>query len=181
MRKGLFLTALAALAVTPATAQPSSEWLAQGPLPGFAISSRQVDGGSMIAEYFLTGEAAEGWSRRVAIHRFASASLGDAWLQTLTETLTERCLGARYEPPVWSETDGRRTVAFRGDCPSNPDTDLPETFFVRAFAGTAAVHVTEVAFRHVPSPEETAWARAHLATVTLCSRDIATPPCRGLR
>lgn len=168
-----------ALAGTPALAQPSSEWLAHGPTPGLVVGFRQAEGGSMIVERIPQGETVQNWTRMVTVQRFAGQQPLEQWLATFTTGLAQGCPGARTSRPVYSETEGRRSVAFRVDCLRNPQTGQPETFLIRAISGAAALHVAQTAFRHVPSAAEADWARGFLATVTLCSRDVATPACRA--
>jgi hypothetical protein len=169
----------AALAAAPAAAQPSSEWLAQAALPGFVIGFRESDGSSMIVERVPTGETVERWTRMVTIQRLARRVRLEIWTIGFTHDAGESCPGMRYSGPVYSEFNGRPAVAFRGDCPLNPTTGQPETLLLRAIATPSALHVAQVAFRHVPSEAETAWALSHLATIVLCSRDVATPTCRA--
>ena len=179
MRFRLAVVACLALAVTPASAQPSSEWLAHGPTPGLVVGFRQAEGGSMIVERVPQGETVENWTRMVTVQRFAGQQPLEQWLATFTGGLAQGCPGARTSRPAYSEIEGRRSVEFRGDCPRNPQTGRPETFLIRAISGASALHVAQAAFRHAPNEAETDWARSFLATVTLCSRDVATPACRA--
>lgn len=179
MRKSLLLIALAAWPAM-ADAQPSSEWLAQGPLPGFGPRMTETQENVVVVRRVPAAETAERWTRMVAIHRMAGAAPADIWARTFADGLMRGCPGARYSAPARLQVDGRGAVDLRGDCPLNPATGQPETFLLRAISGTTALHVAQVLFRHVPSEAEIAWARTYLATVTLCSRDIATPACRAL-
>jgi hypothetical protein len=174
-----YLFPLTCCLAAPVAAQPSSEWLAQGPLPGFSVGFQQAERGSLIVERVPTGETVQRWTRMVTIQRFAGEIAIDAWVSAFTSGLGESCPGARYNQPAWSEIEGRRAVEFRGDCPLNPTTGLPETFMIRAVSGGTALHVAQIAFRRVPGDADVAWARRHLDTVTLCTRDIATPACRA--
>jgi hypothetical protein len=65
----------------------------------------------------------------------------------------------------------RRTLGvaaqMRVDCPLNPTTGLPETFFAKAMPGRTDMHVAQVAFRRVPSAGDVAWAERYLAAVKL--------------
>lgn len=173
-----YLVPLAVCFAAPAAAQPSSEWLAQGLLPGFSVGFRHAEGGSLIVEHVPTGETVQRWTRMVTIQRFAGQIPLETWVAGFTGGLAENCPGAHYSRPVQLEIEGRPAVEFRGDCPRNPATGLPETFLLRAVSGATALHVAQVAFRRVPSDVDLAWARRHLGTVTLCTRDIATPACR---
>jgi hypothetical protein len=55
----------------------------------------------------------------------------------------------------------------RVDCPINPSTGKPETFFAKAMPSASDMHVAQVAFRRVPSSADTSWAENYLASVKL--------------
>lgn len=172
-------------ACIPAAAQgaPPSEWVGQGPTPGLVIVHQLAEGGSMIVERVPRGETAARWTRMVLNQRFAGViarggTLSE-WRGHFLEGLRTGCPGARVSEPARIDIVGRPAIEFRVDCPRNPATGAPETFLLRAIAGRADLHVAQVAFRHVPSAEEVAWARRHLATVTLCTGRIPSPVCRA--
>jgi hypothetical protein len=166
-----------------AQAAPPAEWVGQAPVPGLVIGHRLAEGGSMIVERIPRGETTDRWTRMVLNQRFAGViarggTLSE-WRGHFLEGLQTGCPGARVSDPGRIDIVGRPAIEFRVDCPRNPATGGPETFLLRAIAGRADLHVAQVAFRHVPSAEEVAWARRHLATVTLCTRRIASPLCRA--
>jgi hypothetical protein len=69
-------------------------------------------------------------------------------------------------------------IAGRLDCPRNPGTGKPETFVYRLYQGNGRLHFLQIAFRHVPTPAEIAWANAQLAAATFCEAGSAVPTCR---
>jgi hypothetical protein len=178
MKKTLVAIVICCLAA-PVAAQPSSEWLAQAPLPGLVVGYRAAQNGRSIVEWIPQGETVEVWTRMVTVQRFPD--IGPRlrfWADTFGTGLSQSCPGAVVGRPAYSRTDGHQQVEFRVDCPRNPETGQPETFLLRAIAGASDLHSAQVAFRHVPSAQETDWARRQLASVTLCSRENASPICR---
>lgn len=173
----------AACIAAAAQAAPPAEWVGQAPLPGLNIAFHEVGNGSMVVERVPPGETGQRWTRMVVNQRFAGVierggTLSE-WRGHFIAGLETGCPGYRASAPARVDVVGRPAIEFRIDCPRNPSTGLPETFLLRAIAGRADLHVAQVAFRHVPSAVEVAWARNHLATVTLCTGRIASPVCRA--
>lgn len=177
------IVSLLAAAGSAAWAAAPTEWVGQARLPGLVIAFHRAEGGSMIVERVPPGETYERWTRMVTNQRFAGViarggTLSE-WRGHFLEGLGTGCPGFKAGDPVRVDVVGRPALEFRVDCPRNPATGLPETFFIRAIAGRADLHVAQVAFRHVPTAAEAEWARQHLATVTLCTRRIASPICNA--
>lgn len=176
------LLALASTCAGAAMAAPPAEWVGQGPLPGLVIVHQLAGDGSLIVERVPPGETVERWTRMVTNQRFAGQLAGgtlDQWVVNYFEGMGRDCPGYRASPRTRLQIEGRPAVEFRVDCPRNPATGLPETFFMRAIGSGDVLHLAHVAFRSVPTAAETVWARQHLATVTWCNRRIASPICRA--
>jgi hypothetical protein len=172
---------LALLVATPSWAQDAPEWVAQAPLPDLVVAFEQRDRGSTIVERVPPDETVQQWSVMATNQRFAGligrgATLDD-WLGNFLGGLENGCPGYRATAPRRFTEAGRPALELRLDCPRNPATGLPETFFLRAIAGRADLHVAQVAFRRSPSAADVAYAEAHLASVRYCQRNGASPAC----
>ena len=181
-RIGLGLSAFAATSL--AAAPPvSSEWLGQAPLPELVIGFQRAEARGMIVERIPPGETVEQWSRMVTVQRFADVIARggtlDEWRGHFLDGLRTGCPGFRGGEPTRLTVAGRPAMALRIDCPLNPATGRPETFLLLAIAGRSDLHIAQIAFRHVPSEAETAWARAQLASVTLCTPVASAGVCRS--
>jgi len=167
----------------PAAAAPPVEWIGQAPLPELEIGHQLAGQGSLIVERIPAGETVERWTRMVLVQRFAGVIARggtlDEWHGHFMQGIEGACPGFRGGPPTRLRIGGRAAMEFRVDCPRNPATGLPESFFLRAVAGRADLHVAQIAFRSIPNPADTAWAIQHLASVTLCTRQNRTPICRA--
>jgi hypothetical protein len=181
VRIGLGLAALAAASL--AGAQAPSEWLGQAPLPELVIGYHTAEARGMIVERIPPGETVEQWSRMVTVQRFAGVIARggtlDEWRGHFLDGLRTDCPGFRGGEATRLAVAGRPAIALRIDCPLNPATGRPETFLLLAIAGRADLHIAQIAFRHLPSAAETAWARTQLASVTLCTREAAAPVCQS--
>jgi hypothetical protein len=172
--------ALIGFAGAPARAQESGERLVSAPLPELVIGHQVDRGGSLIIERIPPGETVQSWTRMVTLQRFAGSMANgltlQAWAGTFSTNLRNSCPGFSIDGPHYS---GARPpeVQFRVDCPRNPATGRPETFLLRAFGGQRDLHVLQVAFRHVPTAREVAWARNHLASAIYCAPGSPVPAC----
>jgi len=182
MSKAWPIACAACLAAAAAYAAPPREWIGQTALPELVVGFKNVSDGSLIVERIPPGETVEQWTRMVTTQRFAGTiarggSL-EEWHDYMASALANSCRNSRSSEPNRLTVAGRPAIEFRGDCPLNPGTGQPETYFIRAIEGTADLHVAQVAFRRVPTAADAEWARAHLATVTLCRSGATEAVCR---
>jgi len=168
MRTFLFAMALAFGAVDERLVMPMPD--------GFIVAHQQTAQTGTIEERVPQGETVRKWSRMITILKLNSAQSPISYATSFEETVTGACPGtrARHAPTRFA---GRDAVDGRMDCPLNPDTGQPETFFYRALTSGSAIHMAQVAFRHVPSAREEAWARAQLDAATFCAAGSRTAAC----
>jgi hypothetical protein len=150
----------------PMAALIAIELLARPPVTGFVVGYQVAKNGNLIIEQIPSGETVDRWTRMVTTQRFAGVATrsdGNGFLQIMLNGLQTGCPGAKlsYRRPAG------KGAQMRVDCPRNPSTGLPETFFAKAIAGKSDMHVAQVAFRRLPSAEDAAWAERYLAGVTL--------------
>lgn len=180
MRRFAAFALLAGLAAAPATAQPHGERIGQDVLADFVLDHRVAGGGNLIEERVPIGESVRSWTKMVTLQRFAGVAARRSaadYLEQIRVSLPSSCPGARTTPLAARQVDGRRAAAFRADCPRNPATSLPETFFMLAVEGAQDMHVVQVAFRRVPSEQDVVWAERHLDSVALCEAGDRRPVC----
>ncbi|HET9460271.1 MAG TPA: hypothetical protein VFO51_09865 [Sphingomicrobium sp.] len=142
------------------------EALALPPVAGFVVGYEAARDGNSIVEQVPEGETVQRWTRMVTTQRFAGVARradADGFLQVMLDGLQQACPGATvaYRRP------GAKVAQMRVDCPLNPATGLPETFFAKAMPGAVDMHVSQVAFRRAPSASDVAWAERYLAGVSL--------------
>lgn len=170
------------LIVAAMLGQSGGEYVGQPALPGFVVGHSLARGGSSIEERVPQGETVHKWSRMVTVQRFAGVALNMApapYLQNIADNLLPRsCPGARASEVRTFAVAARPAAQMRVTCPLNPQTGLPETFYMRAIAGAQDLHVAQVAFRSVPSKADAQWAEKHLDQVTLCGPASNDAVCR---
>jgi hypothetical protein len=144
----------------------AAEMLASPPSPGFITGYQVARDGNSIQEQVPTGENVEQWTRMITTQQFAGVAKrvdANGFLQLMIDGLSGACPGAKvaYRRPAGP------AAQMRIDCPLNPKTGLPETFFAKAMPGSADMYVAQVAFRRVPTASDASWAERYLAGVTL--------------
>jgi hypothetical protein len=135
-------------------------------LPGFVVGYEVARDGNSIVEQIPRGETVERWTRMVTTQRFAGVAGrtdGNGFLQLMLDSLQKGCPGAKV---TYRRTSGK-TAQMRIDCPLNPATGLPETFFAKGMPGARDMHVAQVAFRRVPTAADVAWAERYLTSIQL--------------
>jgi hypothetical protein len=150
----------------PILAALAIEILARPPVPGFVQGYQAARDGNSILEQVPAGENVDKWTRMVTTQKFAGVAAktdANGFLQSMIDGLANACPGAK----VTYRRAAGKTAQMRVDCPLNPGTGLPETFFAKAMAGPADMHVAQVAFRRVPKPADVTWAEHYLSGVSL--------------
>jgi hypothetical protein len=150
----------------PIFALMAIELLVRPPVPGFVVGFEAEKNGNLILEQVPAGESVEKWTRMVTTQRFAGVARrtdGNGFLQLMLNGLQGGCPGAKV---IYRRPAGK-AAQMRVDCPRNPGTGLPETFFAKAIPGGSDMHVAQVAFRRVPSAQDVAWAERYLSFVSL--------------
>jgi hypothetical protein len=166
------MKAMIVLAAAAAVAASSAEHLSPHRADGFKLGYKAADAEQSIREYVPAGESVEDWSRMITDQRFIgllSHASPAQFAVVLEKALKTNCPGARTTKPIKIEIDGRKAAQMRGDCPRNPSTGKPETFYVLLIAGESDLHSRQVAWRRFPSRDDVIWAEDMLARTRLCS------------
>jgi hypothetical protein len=98
-------------------------------------------------------------------------------LANIQSLLGRSCPGGATTPIVAMTISGRPAARMRSDCPLNPQTGQPETFFIIAFAGSSDLFAEQVAFRRVPTAGDIAFAMKDLQAVRLCRAGSTEKVC----
>jgi hypothetical protein len=169
----MFAFATAMVLALPA----AEERLAVAMTKGFVIGHKQTAQSGSIEERVPRGETVQKWSRMITILKINTSASTASYAANFETVVTRACPGttvARGTGPA-----GQGGVDGRMDCPRNPSTGRPETFFFRVFGGNGnAIHMIQVAFRHMPNAKEADWARAQIAGAVLCTARSSQPACK---
>ncbi|MGH6658251.1 MAG: hypothetical protein ACREBM_01215, partial [Sphingomicrobium sp.] len=145
---------VSACLASPLSASAASEWSGRTPAAGFVTGFEKANAEQSILERIPKGESVQKWTRMLTSQRFIGRGRSpgpEQLLANIQGLLANSCPGAGTSPIVAMTVSGRPAARMRADCPLNPTTGLPETFFIIAFAGTTDLFAEQVAFRRVPS------------------------------
>jgi hypothetical protein len=174
--------ALASTLALGASAQTlRGERLVAPRLDGWTIGYYRSNEQQSIREEVPRGQTVENWQRMVTTQRFtglAARTSPAAYARDILGNVPASCPGARISPIKNAPVSGRPAVRFRVDCPSNPEAQgKPETFILMAVAGTADMHVKQVAFRGGLGLADLPWAERFLSGVAFCMPNDRSPAC----
>ena len=174
--------AAAILTLLPvSTAAAPAEWSGRPAAPGFVVGFEKANAEQAIVERVPAGETIERWTRMLTSQRFMgrAADPGPRQLLVNIQGLMEKaCPGGSTSDIVTMTVSGRPAARMRSDCPLNPQTGLPETFFIIAFAGTDDLFAEQVAFRRVPTAADVKFGSKDLQAVRLCTATSKDAVCK---
>jgi hypothetical protein len=171
------------LAASTVQAAPK-EWSAPLVVPGFAVGYEQGNDQQSIVEQVPKGETVEQWTRMLTSQRFIGRAFEPGPTQMLINIqglLRRACPGGKTTQITEFTVSGQAAARMRSDCPLNPETGKPETFFIVAFAGDKDLFSEQVAFRRVPTAADVSFADDVLGTVAWCKTGSAAKACARRR
>lgn len=179
MRSMIFAIA-AFMIATPATAAPS-EWSMRLPAAGFVVGFDRANDQQSIVERIPSGESVERWTRMLTSQRFMGRGQDPGprgLLLNMQGLMKEACPGGSTTAITAMAVSGRPAARMRADCPLNPQTGLPETYFIVAFSGSGGdLFAEQVAFRRVPTNADVQFATSTLQQVSLCKAGSKAKGC----
>ena len=173
---------IAVLALSPVAASAApAEWSGRPAAPGFVVGFDKANAEQSIVERVPAGESVERWTRMLTSQRFIGRASDPGPRQLLVniqKLMENACPGGSTTEIVTMSISGRPAARMRSDCPLNPQTGLPETFFIIAFAGTNDLFAEQVAFRRVPTAADIAFGTKDLQAVRLCTAESKEAACK---
>ncbi|MEO7603246.1 MAG: hypothetical protein ABIS39_08335 [Sphingomicrobium sp.] len=173
--------AIASSWIAIGAAAAPTEWAGRPAANGFVVGFDKANGEQAIVERIPVGETVERWSRMLTSQRFVGRARDPGPRQMLVNIqglLAQGCPGGSTTPIVAMTVSGRPAARMRSDCPMNPQTGLPETFFIIAFAGTNDLFAEQVAFRRVPTDADLTFAMKDLQQVRWCTAASKESACK---
>lgn len=170
---------VALMSSTPGLAQLQAENLLAGVPEGFEVGYHASQNGMIIAEFVPKGETVEAWSRMITVQVFRGLrnADGDQLASNMQQGWEAACTGSDVGRDDAGKVNGYDWVAWHFSCPMNPETNLPETMWLRAVSGADALYVVQYAYRALPSVEREGPATEYLSTISVCDTRRADRPC----
>lgn len=174
---------IAILAFSPAVAEAApAEWSGRPAAPGFVVGFEKANAEQSIVERVPAGESVEQWTRMLTSQRFVGRARDPGPRQLLVNMqglMKNACPGGSTGEIVVMTVSGRPAARMRSDCPLNPQTGLPESYFIVAFAGTTDLFAEQVAFRRAPTAADLSFASKELQQVRWCTGASEEAACKA--
>lgn len=164
-----------------AVAQPA-EWSGRPAVAGFIVGFEKANAEQSIVERVPAGESVEHWTRMLTSQRFIGRGRDPGPRQLLANMqglMTNACPGGSTSEIVPMTVSGRPAARMRADCPLNPQTGLPETYLIVAFAGSNDLFAEQVAFRRAPTAADLSFASKDLQQVRWCTATSKEAVCKS--
>ena len=168
--------------IASGAAAAPAEWSGRPAARGFVVGFDKANAEQAILERIPAGETVERWSRMLTSQRFVGKARDPGPRQLLVNIqglLAQGCPGGSTTPIVAMTVSGRPGVRMRSDCPMNPQTGLPETFFIIAFGGNNDLFAEQVAFRRAPTEADLNFAMKDLQQVRWCTGASKESACKS--
>jgi hypothetical protein len=164
----------------PSIAQITGERLVAPADSGFAPGVVQQRRSVFMSEAVPKDETLEVWTRMVTIQRFPwqPGVTPELLANGIIEGFSRVCGATTNRDATALTVEGQQAADLRADCPVNPQTGKPETMFGRVILGDEMIHMIQIAFRHLPSAAEAAWAERTIAATILCKRASGDVRCK---
>jgi hypothetical protein len=165
-----------------AAAAQAAEWSGRPAAPGFIVGFDKANAEQAIVERVPAGETVERWTRMLTSQRFVGRALDPGPRQLLVNMqglMKTACPDGSTSEIVVMTVSGRPAARMRSDCPLNPQTGLPESYFIVAFAGTNDLFAEQVAFRRVPTEADLSFASKDLQQVRWCTDASKEAGCKA--
>ena len=159
-----------------------AEWSGRPPASGFVVGFEKANAEQSILERVPAGETVERWTRMLTSQRNTGRGRDPGPRQLLAnmqELMGKSCPGGSTSEIVTMTVSGRPAARMRSDCPLNPQTGLPESYFIVAFAGTNDLFAEQVAVRRVPTAEDLSFASKDLQQVRWCTAASKEAACKA--
>ncbi|MCC0025351.1 MAG: hypothetical protein H6874_14185 [Hyphomicrobiaceae bacterium] len=142
---------------------------------GYHAGNENVD----MSEYVPKGETVEDWTHMITVQVYFHQGNVDPkqFSENLAGLVTQSCPGAMAVPVRDGTENGYPYAIWLYECPLNPDTAQPETFFSKAVSGNDAFYDVQYAVREEMSDDLIQPSVAFLRSVLVCDTRIPEQAC----
>jgi hypothetical protein len=135
--------------------------------------------GNTFKEFVKKGQSVQDWSDMITVEIYPGAAITPAqFLQVLGGKIVAACPGAVSKRNIINGTTNGYPVSMLDLwCPANPQTNKPESLFVRVIKGDGRLYSVQYAWRSVPSNAQLDAAVTFLRDVSVCDAQGKTHTC----
>ncbi len=173
---------IVAILVTGTTVAPGQGLDAENLLTavpeGFELGYQASQGPMDMSEYVPVGETVYNWTRMMTVQVFKGQGAPIAlFAQSMQQGWNSACADASSAKLGEGLVNAYPYADWHFACPLNPQTNHPESMWLRAVSGNDAFYVVQYAYRAEPTPEREAEALAHLDSVSVCDTRLPEQAC----
>ena len=173
--------AMAALVIGLSAGQASAGLDAENvltPLPsGFKIGAQGRTATGSMSEYIPQAETVQDWSTMVTVMIMHIKTAPDQFATGMFENVKGGCPGIQTQKVTEGTENGYAFSLWLADCPLNPATGKPESFFMKVVAGNDALYNVQYAYRQDMTKALMVPAMTYLKQVKVCDTRDASHPC----
>ena len=130
-------------------------------------------------EYVPHGEKVEDWTRMITIQVFHGkpGTDGSGVGSQMAAIWGKACAGGTGLEATTGTENGYGFAVWSYDCPLNPETQKPESMFLKAMIGADALYVVQYAYRAEADEDMVSEAVGYLKTVGVCDTRVPEQAC----
>ncbi len=175
------IAAIAALAVCLAAGQATAGLDGENvlsPLPqGYKVGTSEATPTGSLSEYVPQAETVQDWSTMITVMVMHVQATPDQFATGMLQSIKGGCAGIQSQKVTDGTENGYAFSIWVADCPMNPATGKPESFFMKIIAGKDALYNIQYAYRQDMTADLGKPAVTYLKRVQVCDTRGADHPC----
>jgi hypothetical protein len=152
---------------------------------GYELGHHQKTEQGEISEFILEGETLADWSEMITVQLLPAHNSNDEFYATFGSMVRQVCTDGSTEEVATMEENGYPVKVFTLSCPTNPQTDMGETTFIKSIEGKDKFYVVQRARRTekykpdqlpLTSDDVVNWTK-YLRSVHVCDSRVKERSC----
>src|SRR5215213_6808102 len=152
---------------------------------GYELGHHQKADQGEISEFIPKGETVEGWSEMITVQLLPAHNSNAKFYATFESLAKQACTDGSTEVIATTEENGYPVKVFILSCPTNQQTNMGETTFIKTIEGKDKFYVVQKAWRTekyepdqlpLTSDDVTHWTQ-YLRSVYVCDSRVKERNC----
>lgn len=146
---------------------------------GFKTGYSASNGKEDMMEYVPSTETVEDWTKMVTVQVFHDAKDvdPDAFAANIADGWKSSCTGGDAEKITTGVENGYPIAVWAYDCALNPETNKPESMWLKVTSGGDALYSVQYAYRAKATGDLATLALDYLHSVMVCDTRRSDRPC----
>jgi hypothetical protein len=148
------------------------------PLPqGFKVGSSEATPTGSMSEYVPQTETVQDWSTMITVMVMHIKASPDQFANGMLQSIKGGCAGIQSQKVTEGTENGYAFSLWLAQCPLNPATGKPESFFMKIVAGRDALYNIQYAYRQNMTTDLMKPAMVYMKRVEVCDTRGTDHPC----